>query len=160
MMKPVHDLTAEVKPDPGRFFVLPAIEAGVAFLKDPGQVFLLNSNPVIGNHKGIPVAVDPDTPAGWSILQGIGKDLFYHKGEPFFIGEDSFAGFLKVQGNFPQDKKPGEFPHSLFQKRVQGAVPEEVISRTAVKPEVAQDHFDVLFDFQQFGLDFRKGLFL
>ena len=114
MAEPVHDLTAEVKPDTGRLLVLPAVEAGVAFLKDPGQVLLLNSNPVIGNHKGIPVAVDPDTPAGWSILQGIGEDLFHHKGEPFFIGEHSLAGFLKVQGDFPQDKKPGKFPDSIL----------------------------------------------
>src|SRR5699024_10179796 len=81
------DLTAEVEADAGGAALQPAVAAGEALVKDPGQVLPADAHAVVGDDQILPPGVHRHAAAG-GVLHRVGQDLLHHQLEPLLVGED------------------------------------------------------------------------
>ena len=152
MAQPLTHLLAEVQPDAGGLPLRPAVVAGEALLKDPGQVLGADADAVVGNDHRVSIAVDPDGAALRCVLQGVGEHLLHHKAQPLAIRQHGLTRLPEIQGDFFQYEHLGQLPHCAPKDFVQIAVLEEVIRGGAVQPQVGQNHLHILLDLQELHL--------
>ena len=144
---------AEIEADAGGLFVHAAVVAGVALVKDPGQVLRGDADAGVRDDQGLlRRAKDADLPAGRGVFQGVGEDLFQEEGQPFLVAEDRPAGLLEGEADLFQNKDLGKLPHRLADDFVQADLLEHQVPGLAVQAEVLEDHVHVLGDPLQLNL--------
>ena len=150
--KPVTDLAAEVQPNPGGVLMDPTVDTGEATLENPRQILRCDADPGIRNDQLRSGTPHRDHPAGSSVFDCVGKQLFRDEGKPLFIRHRTAWRFVVVQRQLFADEPWSQLADHTVDSGCQIAFPEHIIRHMVAQPLIRQHHIRVLLDTGQFQL--------
>lgn len=146
------DTPAEVKPQPARFFIGPAVVAGVALFKNAGEILGGDADAGVGNAKrpGL-LQIDADAALA-GVFERIGEKLLQHKAKPFFVCDHLQVHRCVIQPELPADEFSRKFSDGRADDAVELLLPDDVIGGGGVQPQKGQHHLHILLDAEQVGV--------